>query len=247
MQTRTAKRIRKEHLGLDELRPGLVIAEDIWNNSHTQVMVGKDTVLDSSLIERLERADIYEVPIQVEDEGQALSIVDLSVSGENSDVATGNGGVSADNGAVALGNNLETGSSRRVSLWQKNHPDATGCAMIWSSSPARRNTAARALVPLGLAILEAGTPQEVFQHLQDNAPSILVVDLRFSEGQNWDLLASLPETAAGRLPLVILSDSDSRENVLIAKKYKARAYLIWPQAPENFRSRIAALLNLPCP
>lgn len=238
---------KRQWVSPDELAPGMILADDIFNSTHTLVMLGKGSELDYAMVEKLKEMDLYEIAISVQEEVEipdAVVLPSAPVSNGHS-----NGGSGQTSGWGTNGDGLQTQPTgtdqRRKSLWQKQQPDAKACVLIWSNSPARRATAGRALIPLGIAILEAGNPQEIFNHLQENAVDLLVVDLRFSEGQGWELLGLLPEIASGKVPLMILSDSDAKENVLMAKKHKAKGYLIWPQPPENFRKRVAGMLNLP--
>lgn len=242
MAQEVQKKFKKVTTSVDDLSPGMLLAEDVWNSTHTQVMIGKGAELDFNLIDKLKQMDVWDVRIRVEEEFQMPEVVDLT---NNVSDANENGGASAN--GVNLNGLANGGEGRRVSLWQKNNPLAIGSALIWSTSAARRSTVARALTPLKLAPLEAANAAEIFNQLQENAVDLLIVDLRFAEGQGWELVENLPEREGGRLPLMILSDSNSKENIIEAKKHKAKAYLIWPLEPEVLRKRISAVLGIPLP
>ncbi len=238
------KSFKKKVFPIEDIEPGMVVAEDIWNRQHTQVMVGKGTELDLASIDALDRWEIYDVPIRVEVEKGPREKVALPDQPEPTPKGKTNG--TAPKGGTAIRQTgLDTGPAARQSLWQRGDFVNDGSVLLWSPGPVRRQTIGRALMPLKVEVLQATTQEEALTHLTQRLPFVLLLDMDKVDTTSLESISVLQEVQTQHIPIIIISEADARAAVLAAKKYGVRGYVKWPFDPETLRAKVDQFKGTP--
>lgn len=234
---------RKVLMPLDEDCCGLVLAEDIWNQTHTQVMVGQGAQLTGALIEKLDNMGIYEVPVEVEEELSLPGRVDLSSGdGDETRSAATTGEAPA---SVGLHGTEDSAGNTRRTLWERDQLVHDGSVVVLSQSAARSDTIARGLTPLNVEVLAAANEQEALGILGQRLPFILILDLPLAGHEEWGVLRVLEETQTQHVAVIVISGNNDREMILQARRHGVKSYLMWPFDPALLRERVERFRGAP--
>ncbi len=222
---------------------GLTLAEDIWNQTHTQVMVGQGAQLTEALIEKLDTMGVHEVPVEVEEDLPLPGMVDMSFSssGESLSDATGEEVLPGE----AMEGEVVSPENTRRTLWERDQLVHDGSVMVFSPNIARRDTISRSLMPLNTEVLTATNEEEALAILAQRLPSVLILDLPLEGHEEWDVLRVLEETQTQHVPVIVISGNNDREMIMQARRHGVKSYLMWPFDPALLRERVARFQGAP--
>ncbi|HTW69635.1 MAG TPA: response regulator transcription factor [Acetobacteraceae bacterium] len=94
----------------------------------------------------------------------------------------------------------------------------------------------------GWTLVEAGTFEQVWTHLQDSEPDLLLVDLELPDLEGVDGIRRLRALCPAQR-IVVMADSDTRETILECLAAGAQGYVLKSSNPAQFLRALETVLS----
>jgi DNA-binding response OmpR family regulator len=122
-------------------------------------------------------------------------------------------------------------------------PSVTNDIAIVEDDPSTRELLVELLEQRGHTVQAFSERGPAHEHLQQNAPSLLIVDVSLPDGSGLDLLSRLLDYhGAGTFPTLVLSGLSSESDILRGYAAGADDYLTKPFKPDELLAKVTVLL-----
>ena len=118
--------------------------------------------------------------------------------------------------------------------------------LVVDDEPDIREMIERALIRMGLEVVQAADVQDALQKLDSTLFDLCLTDMRLPDGEGLEIVQHITESNM-HVPVAVITAHGNMENAVSALKFGAFDYLSKPVALEQLRALVKSALELPPP
>lgn len=132
-------------------------------------------------------------------------------------------------------------------LYRTFHPDALDgggtSILVAEDNPPMRNLIVQAFRRKGFEVHEAADGLAALKLIREKAPDLVMLDIQMPKVSGLSILEAMRRDARFRdTPVVMATARKSKQDILLAQKLKASAYILKPFKMEDVLAKVAELL-----
>ncbi|MFV0531234.1 MAG: response regulator [Flavobacteriales bacterium] len=85
--------------------------------------------------------------------------------------------------------------------------------------------------------------EEALNYLKEELPDLILLDLNMPRMNGFEFLEAIKNTRYEKIPLFILTTSNSDQDIEKSKEYKIKGYVVKPIRYEDYKSEIKQIFN----
>lgn len=134
-------------------------------------------------------------------------------------------------------------------LYKKFNPsaiDAEGLsALVAEDNMSMRKLIAKALEKKGFTVFEAEDGLEALKKIREHIPDIILLDIQMPKVTGLSILEALRrDERFALIPVVMVTARKAKQDIILAHKLKASAYIVKPFKMEDLLAKVAELVEV---